>query len=220
MNQVCLPAVCFVLTGISSGAIIDLSFDSQTFDPILGTPTTEAGHLPWNGAGSAPAGFGTFTAHTSASVSNSGISLSMTGLLGSWSGNSSVAVGTNELRADYFIVGTGSTATLMFSGLDPNASYDITFTHGNAEPAQFRGLDVVGQGITGSDIDNGLQGTPAATYSIVSNGSGEISVGLTGQGVQEGNLAGVRIAGGVPEPSGFVLTLFGATLAGLRRRRG
>ncbi|MEM1085345.1 MAG: PEP-CTERM sorting domain-containing protein [Verrucomicrobiota bacterium] len=218
MKRLAFLASVAVLPLSSKAAVIDYSFDAQPFDLILGTPTTGAGYLPYNGLLSAPVGFNTFSPHASASVTESGVTLQITNILGSWPGNNAGAIGVDAVRADYFVIQTGQTATLQFSGLDPNELYSITFVHGNAEPTQPRAIDVVGVGGP-SDIDNGSTGTPEATFEFTANGSGEISVGLTGLGAQEGDLAGVRITGGVPEPSALMLGVLGLGLMSARRRR-
>ena len=212
-----------LLVPLSSSAI-DITFDAQSFSPISAVDTTDSGAVGWDGLGAAPAGgFGTASLYTSASVTSSGITAEISGITGSWSGNSSSAVLADPLRADYFIIGIGATATLEVTGLEELQTYDVTFTHGNAEPTQNRGLNIDGfGGGTGvQDINNATLGIPEVTYSILSDSDGFIVVDLIGVGIQEGNLAGIRVVGphAIPEPSWSAAFLgLGALLVLLRRR--
>lgn len=207
--------------GSLSAVTLDITFDLQSFDPVGGTMTTQAGATAINAGTADPGFFNQFVATTSASETVTGVTASITGITGAWVGDSSSLVTADPLRADYFVISTGTTATVSFTGLAPSTSYDITWSHGNNQPGQLRGIDIIGQGITGMDIDNQSVSGYDVTFTFVSDASGNLSVGLMGLGVQEGSLAGFRITGfsAIPEPSTASLFVLGGMILMLRRRR-
>jgi hypothetical protein len=204
------------------GVTLDITFDLQAFDPIGGSATTQTGAVAWDGASSDPGFFNQFVALTSSVQSASGVTATITGISGAWAGDSSVLVAADPLRADYFVIATGATATLTLSGLAANSIYTITWSHGNNQPGQLRGLDILGQGITGMDIDNQSSSGYDVTFTFMSDAAGMLSVGLMGLGPQEGSLAGFRIIGftPIPEPgTASLLVLGGMMLVAMCRFR-
>jgi len=215
-----LLVLCLGGTSLAATITLDITFDLQAFDPVGSTTTTASGAVAWNGATSNPGAFNQFFGLTSSTRSFEGVSATITGITGHWPGDSSPLVVADPLRSDYFIVPTGTTATLTLAGLMANSSYEITFSHGNNQPGQVRGLDILNQGITGMDIDNQAASGYDVSFTFTANASGVISVGLMGLGGQEGDLAGFRIEGfaPIPESSTVALLSLGGALLVTRRR--
>ena len=142
-------AIVSFLAGLGSLSLSGnpVLFDAQSYNVIVGSGTTAPGAIAWNALGSPPGNFNTFSPISSASVTNGGLTLELTNMIGSWSGNSAFIVSQRPLENDYFVIATGTTGILTISGLFADAEYYLLVYHGRAEPGQLRQLTVSSGGV-------------------------------------------------------------------------
>lgn len=179
-----------------------LLFDAQAYSPIAGSGTTAPGAIAWNALQTAPPAFTAFYPLSTASVTSGDITASITGILGTWTGNSAFIVSQRPLENDYFVVGSGATATMTLSGLVPKAEYYIILYHGRAEPGQFRQLRILVDGQQYGLMDNQSAGGSGNTVSVFlyADTSGQLAIDMTGGGA-EGDFAGFSIELKTPPPA-------------------
>lgn len=189
-----LAALLGAFAGLLPLRAQEILFDAQAYDVISGSGTTAPGAVPWNGLDTAPPAFNAFFLIDSASVTNGEISVSMTGLLGTWTGNSAFIVSQRPLENDYFVIAPGATASMTVSGLIPGARYYTLFYHGRAEPGQLRTLTLYfdGQRIGGMDNQSAGGGGNTVGAFLVADESGQLVVDMTAGGA-EGDFAGFTI---------------------------
>ncbi|MEX0330414.1 MAG: hypothetical protein AB3N64_03225 [Puniceicoccaceae bacterium] len=180
----------------------EVLFDAQAYHPIAGSGTTAPGAIAWNALDTPPPAFNAFYLVDSSSVTSGGITASITGILGTWTGNTAFIVSQRPLENDYFVVASGATATMTISGLVPGAEYYLVYYHGRAEPGQYRQLAFAEDGQVFGRADNqSAGGSGNVTYSFsFADEAGQITIEMTGSGA-EGDFAGFSIELRTPPPA-------------------
>ena len=192
-GAISLIAISLAVFAFQSNAQ-EVLFDAQAYDVISGSATTAVGAVAWNGLDTAPPAFNSFFVIASSSVTSGEITASMTGLLGTWTGNSAFIVSQRPLENDYFVIASGATATMTVSGLIPGSRYYLLFYHGRAEPGQLRSLVIDGDIGRLGGMDNQSAGGSGNVVGAFLNAdeAGQIAVDMTAGGA-EGDFAGFSI---------------------------
>lgn len=134
------------------------------------------------------------------SVSDNGITFSLTGKTSAWPGVN----GADSLTGDYLFIPTGSARLgadpllqWSASGLSANTAYNFTFTSGTATN---RGFTI----ISGDKTLDGIGGSAAQSIVLTTDASGTVSGSIAGTGA-EGNLAALEISTDIPTSEVVVL---------------
>ena len=138
---------------------------------------------------------------------DNGVALSFTGDLVGWSGSS----GANSLVGDFLILASfagidTSTVSWAISGLDPSATYNLTFySHNDNNPV--RGINFV---VNGAAPFSQTNANPPVTIQVISSPGGGIAGTATNlfEPDAEGDWAGLQIEQ-VPEPAAVTIALLG-----------
>jgi hypothetical protein len=139
--------------------------------------------------------------------------------------NSTAAASSNDqdaLQNERVFSRNSNTGIITISGLDSSLTYDLYFIASSFNTTFNVGAATASALGTINTVDGTLVWTAGGHYAslagISPNISGEIAIGVTGNGQANGAIAGMQVVA-IPEPSSMLLVLGSALCLTTRRRR-